>query len=124
MITSNSKHKQKALFLDRDGVINKDPDGYFCSDDIEYNIDLLEYVRDNFQDYKIFIVTNQSGIERGYFTKNDFLSMMAHMINDLKPYFNIEDIAYCPYISNDMECRKPNIGMFTYLIDKYDIDIS
>ena len=70
----------KALFLDRDGVINFD-EGYTYKWSpniiIKNAIDVVKKFRE--QDYLIFIVTNQSGIGRGYYTEDDFKTFMKHL---------------------------------------------
>ena len=65
--------KSKALFLDRDGVINKEINYLYCIEDFIFNDEIFELCQ-NYQKngYKIFIITNQAGISRGYYKENDF----------------------------------------------------
>lgn len=116
--------KQKILFLDRDGVINKDPEGYFCDyNKIEYNYDLLDFVKNNYHDYLKVIVTNQSGISRGYYSVLDFKKLMNVMVNDLDEYgIKINDVKYSIGTNNYDMLRKPNPGMLLLSINKYNVE--
>ena len=115
----------KAAFLDRDGVINIDKGYVHKIEDFEWVpgiFDLLKYLQEN--GYSIFIVTNQSGIGRGYFTKEDIEKLHAWMLDELKKRsIEIKEIRYCPHKPEDnCPCRKPKTKMFEELIEKYGID--
>ena len=118
----------RAAFLDRDGVINVDY-GYVSDiKDFEFKegiFELLKFLQD--KGYKLFIVTNQSGIARGYYTEADFHNLMDYMIKELKKRnIKITDYAFChhhPDITGECECRKPNPGMILNLAKKYNIDL-
>jgi len=118
----------KAAFLDRDGVINIDY-GYVGSIDKfkfkEGIFELLQFLQDI--GYKLFIVTNQSGIARGYYSENEFHNLMNYMINELKKTgIEIADYEFCPHhpdITGECECRKPKPGMILNLAKKYNIDL-
>lgn len=112
------------LFLDRDGVINMDR-GYtykFYNKLIYQDVDAISKL--GFQ--KIFIVTNQSGIGRGYFTEEEFQKFMKSLILHLKLKFKIiiNEFAYCPHdpTKECCDCRKPKHGLITRLIKKHDLD--
>ena len=116
----------KTIFLDRDGVINKEVEYLFRISDFEF----IEGVFDAclyFQqlDYKIIIISNQSGIARGYYTKSDYQKITEWMLNQ----FNIKgisilDILYCPHgPESSCNCRKPKPGMLIEAKDKYNIDM-
>lgn len=114
----------KILFIDRDGVINKDNKGYtFKHSEIEYNYDALDYIRDNFHDYIKIIVTNQSGIARGFYSEEDFQELMVYMVRDLEQYnIFINDVFYAPYMpGSEHPDRKPNPGMILRGLDKYKV---
>lgn len=116
----------KALFLDRDGVINKDPYGYFHDyNTIEWNFDLLDFVKDIYQDLPIFIVTNQSGIPKGKFTKQQFLALSASMLEYLDRYgLKVCQIYYSPYSKESYHySRKPNPGMIMQAQKDWNIDL-
>jgi len=73
----------KALFLDRDGVINKEKDYLYKIEDFEFINGVFEackYFQD--QGYIIIVVTNQSGISRGKYTQKDFDLLTSWMINE------------------------------------------
>lgn len=117
---------QKALFLDRDGVINIDR-GYVSKiDDFEFPkwiFELIECFRD--AGCIIFIVTNQSGIGRGYYSESDFHILTDWMLQEFKSRdIMIEKVLYCPHDpSAGCHCRKPNIGMIEQALLEYSIDL-
>lgn len=115
----------KAVFLDRDGVINVDKGYVHKVEDFVWMpgiFDLLKYLQEN--GYLIFIVTNQSGVGRGYFTKEDIEKLHAWMLSELKKRgIEIKEIKYCPHRPEDnCSCRKPKTKMFEELIKKYGIN--
>jgi len=119
---------QKALFLDRDGVVNVEKDYLYKIEDFEFINGIFELCR-YFQDkgYKIFVVTNQSGIARGYYTKNDFEILTLWMIKEFaKNGIKIQKVNYCPHhptITGRCDCRKPNSGMLDSIQKEFGIDI-
>ena len=117
---------RKALFLDRDGVINEDFGYVYKIEDFKFKDGIFELLR-LFQDrdYDIFIVTNQSGIGRGFYTKEDFLKLMDWVKKEFKKEgIVIKDIAYCPHHPNEnCQCRKPKPKMILDLKEKYNLDL-
>jgi D-glycero-D-manno-heptose 1,7-bisphosphate phosphatase len=117
--------KNKILFLDRDGVINIEKNYLYKIEDFEFVDGLFETCR-LYQDrgYKIIIVTNQSGIGRGYYTHADFAKLTDWMITEFKSNgVNILDIFYCPHTPDDKcDCRKPSIGMVQKADNLYSVD--
>ena len=116
----------KTIFLDRDGVINKEI-GYL------HQINDFTFINGIFATcqyfkklgYQIIIVTNQSGISRGHYTDNDFHNITDWMMEQFKNN-NVEilDIFYCPHTpKSDCDCRKPKPGMFIAAKNKYSIDM-
>jgi D-glycero-D-manno-heptose 1,7-bisphosphate phosphatase len=107
----------KAIFLDRDGVINKNTDYVNCIEDFH----ILPKVRDALMlfkqaGYRIFVVTNQGGIEKGFLTEEDLYEMHDYMMKELP---EIEDYRFCP--SYESFGRKPNPGMIYDLASAHEI---
>ena len=116
----------KTIFLDRDGVINKEVNYLHKIDDFEF----IEGIFDAclyFQNlgYQIIIVSNQSGISRGYYTKNDYKILTKWMLAKFKDkVITILDTFYCPHgPKSNCECRKPNPGMFIEAKMKHNIEM-
>jgi D-glycero-D-manno-heptose 1,7-bisphosphate phosphatase len=117
----------KALFLDRDGIINIDH-GYVSKiEDFKFTDGIFDLVR-LFSDagYLLFVVTNQSGIGRGYYTEEDFSTLTAWMKEKFKENgIKIEEVYYCPHAPDaNCICRKPKTGMIKEALKDYDIDLS
>ncbi len=115
----------KAVFLDRDGVINYDK-GYVCKiEDFKFVNGIFEVLR-YFQKvgYKLFIMTNQSGIGRGYYTIKDFEILTAWMLKEFeKKGIKIEKVYFCPHSPEEgCSCRKPKTGMFEKAFKEFKID--
>ena len=117
----------KTIFLDRDGVVNKEVRYLFKIADfkfIEGIFDACLYFRH--LDYKIIIISNQSGIARGYYSERDYLELTKWMLDQ----FNIKgisilDILYCPHgPESTCDCRKPKPGMLIEAKHKYNISMN
>lgn len=119
---------QRALFLDRDGVINIEKDYLYKIDDFEFIDGIFELCR-FYQDkgFKIFVVTNQSGIARGYYNEDDFYKLTSWMVLEFKKNgIEIAKVYHCPHhpkISGDCECRKPKAGMVLEAAKEFGIDL-
>ena len=116
----------KTIFLDRDGVINKEVNYLHKISDFEF----IDGIFDTCLyfiglGYKIIIVTNQSGIARGYYSEVDFRILTEWMLGQFqKNGISILDIFHCPHgPKSDCECRKPKPGMFLKAKNKYNIDM-
>ena len=94
-----SSHKNKAVFLDRDGVLNVDKHYLYKISDLEWIPGAIEAVVQLSQlGWKIIVVTNQSGIARGYYTEEDYLKLEKFITEDLKNKgIKIEKTYYCPH---------------------------
>lgn len=124
----------KAVFLDRDGTINVDKAYLSKIEEFEYLPGVIQGLR-MLQDagFILIIVTNQSGIARGYYTEENFLELNKWMLSDLrKKGIKIAKVYYCPHHPNgkiekyklDCNCRKPKLGMYEEAIEDFDIDLS
>ena len=118
----------KAVFLDRDGTINiNDPSHLYRIEDFKftpYAISALKKLSKS--DYKIIIVTNQSGIGRGYYTEEDLEKLHQWMLKELKNKgIRIDKIYHCPHVPEDKcLCRKPNIGMLLRAVKDFNISLN
>ena len=116
----------KTIFLDRDGVINKDINYLHKIDDFEF-IDGIFDVFLYFQNlgYKIIIITNQSGISRGYYTESDYQKLTQWMLEQFQyKNVNILDVFHCPHgPDSTCDCRKPKPGMLIEAKTTHNIDM-
>lgn len=118
----------KALFLDRDGVINKEKHYLYKIEDFEFIHGVFSTCK-HFQDkgYLIIIITNQSGIARGKYSDKDFHILTSWMIQEFeKENIKISEVYYCPHhpsISGKCECRKPKPKMIQDASKKFNIDL-
>ena len=124
----------KAIFLDRDGTINLDKGYVYRKEDFVYLPRVKEALRIlSDKGYYLFVVTNQSGIARGYYTEEEFHTLNEWMINDLlKNGIKIHKVKYCPHhpegcidiYAKECECRKPKLGMYMSLLKEYNVNLS
>lgn len=117
----------KALFLDRDGVINVDFGHVHTKENFIFIDGIFELCR-LFQDhgYYIFVVTNQAGIGKGYYSKKTFIDLNSWMKIKFKEQgVEIMETYFCSHKPEDKcLCRKPKPGMLIDAINKYNIDVS
>lgn len=119
----------KALFLDRDGVINKEKNYLYKIEDFEFIEGVFETCR-YFQNqgYLLIIITNQAGIARNKYNLQDFADLTQWMIKELEQQnITISKVYYCPHhpdFSGECECRKPNPGMILDAQQEFNIDLS
>ena len=116
----------KTIFLDRDGVINKEVGYLHKIEDFKFINGVFEACR-YFQslDYQIIVVTNQSGIGRGYYDKDAFHVVNSWMLEQFKKQgVNILDVFFCPHTPEaNCDCRKPKSGMLNQANEKHNIDM-
>ena len=117
-------NKRSALFLDRDGVIIKDIGYISKAEDVILEIgiiDLLEFVWK--LNIPVFIVTNQSGISRGYYDWNDFDQVNQRMLSIIGRKSSIKAILANSHIESlKYNWRKLNPDMILYASKKYNIN--
>lgn len=119
----------KAVFLDRDGVINRlIVDGYVTTwDEFIFNEGVIEAIKElNEAGFKVIIVTNQSGINRGIMTEQSLLDIHSRMVEEVeKAGAHIDGIYYCPHAPHEAcGCRKPETGLFDQVNTDFEIDYS
>ena len=126
--------KNRAIFLDRDGTINKDtkdsvknPSGFHF---LPGALDALKLIVKG--EYKIFVVTNQGPVAKGIYTESDVQVVNRHMVEQLKEHnVPIEGVYYCPHHPNGTvkeysficECRKPGTKMILDAAQEFGIDL-
>lgn len=118
--------KLKAVFLDRDGIINIDKEYLYKIEEFEFTKNIFDILRSlRKKGYLLFIITNQSGINRGYYNTNDFNILTAWMLERFKQEdIDIVDVKFCPHISSDnCNCRKPKTGMIEDILKNHNIDL-
>ncbi|WP_233843751.1 D-glycero-beta-D-manno-heptose 1,7-bisphosphate 7-phosphatase [Dyella sp. 2HG41-7] len=125
--------RKKALFLDRDGVINVNH-GYVHTpgqtDWVDGIFQLCRIAQN--ADYQLVVVTNQAGIARGYYTEAAYLTYTRWMHGQFAERgIRLLATYYCPHHPEGLgewrlncECRKPQPGMILAAADRYDIDLS
>ncbi len=124
--------KLKAAFFDRDGVLNVDKSYLYKIDELEWIEGAPEALAWLTQKgYAIFVVTNQSGIARGYYTVSDMEKLHNYMAQQVeKAGGKIEKFYYCPHLPEgkvaefavECDCRKPKPGLILRAFKEYDID--
>lgn len=130
--TFMSKQAPKAVFLDRDGVLNHDHNYVFRLEDLEILKNVpegLRLLRD--AGYLFFVVTNQSGVARGLFSLDQAMEFNAALAEALRQDgIVIEEFFICPHreIGESKEfafvckCRKPSAHFVEYAVEKYQLD--
>lgn len=115
----------KAVFLDRDGTINVDYGYVYQYEKFEYIDGVTETLKKLQQmGYLLIVITNQSGVARGYFTEEDVKSLHQKMCEDLeKQGITITDIYYCPHLTG-CTCRKPQLELFYRAAADHNVDLS
>ena len=125
---------KRALFLDRDGIINVDFGYVHQIKDFEFVdgiFDLCQYAQD--MGFEIFVITNQAGIARGYYEVDDFLALTTWMKEQfLEQGITITDVYYCPHHPDKgnnkyvkrCKCRKPEPGMLLKAAKEHTLNLA
>jgi D-glycero-D-manno-heptose 1,7-bisphosphate phosphatase len=120
---------KKALFLDRDGVINVDKVHVSRSDDFKFTEGIFDLCRKyQSEGYLIMVITNQAGIAKCLYTENDFLKLTAWMVEQFQiNNVTISKVYHCPHhpdFTGPCQCRKPKPGMILQALKEFDLNIS
>ncbi len=125
--------RRKAAFLDRDGVINVDHGYVHRPEDLELLPGAVQGMKTLVRmGYLLAVVTNQSGIARGYYAESDHLRLMEHLDRMLAMEgVAISGARYCPHLPDAKveryrtvcDCRKPGPGQILSLAQQFDIDL-
>ena len=123
----------RAVFLDRDGVICEDTDYLHRIEDLKFITGSIEAIsKISKMDFKIIIPASQSGIGRGYYTERDFHKVMKFMIKEiLQNGGRIDGYYFCPHhltegkgkYKIDCKCRKPKTGMIEDAVRDFKLDL-
>lgn len=123
----------RALFLDRDGVVNHDSGYTSSTEEFKFIDGIFDLCRAASQaGYLLIVVTNQAGIGRGYYSEQDFLKLTEWMCQRFEQEdVSIADVFYCPYhpehgigrFKKDSFDRKPNPGMMLRASEKHRLDL-
>lgn len=127
--------RRPALFLDRDGVLNEDPGYVHRWEDFRWIPGAREAVAAfNRAGWWVFVVTNQSGVGRGYYGEDDVMALHAQMSKSLAEVGgHIDAYYYCPqhpdatidaYRHPDPPNRKPNPGMILRALSEWPVDVT
>ena len=120
-----TKTKAAAVFLDRDGTLMRDVD--YCGQ--PENVHVLEGAAEALQrlkkaGYKLFVITNQSGIGRGYFNEQQYREVEAELARQIGDKL-IDETYYCPHLPQDKcNCRKPSPQMVVRAANEHNIDVT
>ncbi|MDR1333037.1 MAG: HAD family hydrolase [Holosporales bacterium] len=119
-------HLERALFLDRDGVINVDKIDVHRKEAFEFIDGIFDVCRAAQQHgYKIIVITNQSGVARGVYTEADVRMLHEYMVGEFaKNAIEITDVYVCMSHDNSHEDRKPNPGMLLKAQEKHGLDMA
>jgi len=118
---------RRALFLDRDGVINIDHGYVGRVERFEWVEGILDFIREaRNRGYVPIVITNQSGIGRGYYSEEDFEEVTRHMLARMNAEgipMERSQVFHCPHAPEaECACRKPEPGMFLEAIRRFGID--
>jgi len=116
----------KAVFLDRDGVINIEKNYVHTREEFEFIDGVFDACKQLQQDgYLLIVITNQAGIARGYYTEEQFTELTEWMLEQFESNgIEILGVYYCPHhpdFSGECDCRKPKPGMILQAAKDHNI---
>lgn len=127
------KQEKKAVFLDRDGVLDIDKGYIYRPDQVEWVAGAREAVAHLTRlGYQVYVVTNQSGIARGYYTQKDMEKLHTYMAEEIKKAGGqIDGFYFCPHhptkgvipeLTIACSCRKPRPGMILKALEEHSLE--
>lgn len=122
--------KNKAIFLDRDGVLNKELGDYVCRVEdfkvLEHNYVTLKQLQD--KGYILIVITNQGGLAKGWYSRETLNAMHDHLKASYEANgVHFAEIYYCnhhPEYNGKCLCRKPGSLMLEKALARFEIDPS
>ncbi len=131
MISASTR--KRAVFLDRDGTINVEKNYLYKIEDFEFIDGVLEALKKlSDAGFLLIIITNQSGIARGYYTEKDYEILNSWLLETFaKNGIKISASYFCPHLPDASveryrtlcNCRKPNTGLFEQAVKDFNIDL-
>jgi len=125
--------KQRALFLDRDGVVNEEVGYLHCAEEVRFVDGIFSLCRTAMGlGYRLIVVTNQAGIARGYYSEADFHALMTFMRAKLREErVELDAVYFCPFhpehgvgeYKREHEDRKPGTGMLRQGVAQFGLDL-
>lgn len=124
--------QNKAIFFDRDGVIVKDTNHLYKIKDCKFYKGVFEAIKKFPTGYKKIIITNQAGIAKGLYMKEDYKKLMDWILRQLKKHsIKIDKVYFCPHHPEGIikkyaklcGCRKPEIGMLRQAGKDFDLNL-
>ncbi len=126
--------RERALFLDRDGVVNEEVGYLHRTDEVRFVDGIFSLCRTAAGlGYRVIVVTNQAGIARGYYSEADFEGLMTFMRSELRAEgVELDAVYYCPFhpehgvgkYKQEHEDRKPGTGMLRRGAREFGVDLS
>jgi D-glycero-D-manno-heptose 1,7-bisphosphate phosphatase len=126
--------KQRALFLDRDGVVNEEVGYLHRAEEVRYVDGIFSLCRAAVElGYRLIVVTNQAGIARGYYSEADFHALMTFMRAQLRAEgVELDAVYFCPFhpehgigeYKREHEDRKPGTGMLRRGVTEFGVELS
>ena len=118
--------RRPAIFLDRDGTLNVDCPYCRSPDQITLYDDVFGPLKELSKDYLIIVVSNQSGVARGYYTEEDVKAMNEKVRREVEKRGGgrIDAFYYCPHLPEEgCPCRKPKTGMMEEAVRDSNVDL-
>jgi D-glycero-D-manno-heptose 1,7-bisphosphate phosphatase len=126
--------RERALFLDRDGVVNEEVGYLHRAEEVRFVDGIFSLCRTAARlGYRLIVVTNQAGIARGYYSEEDFYSLMTFMRTELRENgVELDAVYFCPFhpehgvgvYKREHEDRKPGTGMLRRGVTEFGVELS